>query len=41
MIGDWNARLLYPTTQIEEELIGKHTMHNNVNISDFFTERVI
>ena len=28
--GDWNARLVYPTTATEEEdIMGKNTMHTN------------
>lgn len=27
--GDWNARLIYLTTDIESSMMGKHTMHSN------------
>ena len=38
MLGDWNARLIYPITEIEEDIMGKHTMHKDGNQSDTSTE---
>ena len=36
--GDWNARLIYPTsTEEEEEIIGKHTMHEDNAVMNLFT----
>ena len=29
ILGDWNARLIYPISTDEEEIMGKHTMHTN------------
>lgn len=29
ILGDWNAILIYPISAIEEQVIGKHTMHQN------------
>ncbi len=29
IMGDWNARLIYPITIEEEEVMGKHTLHEN------------
>ena len=35
--GDWNARLIYPTSTEEEEVIGKHRMHEDDSVMDVFT----
>ena len=29
IIGDWNARLIYPNTDEEHAIMGKHTLHEN------------
>ena len=31
IMGDWNARLMYPITAEEEEIMGRHTMHTDGN----------
>ena len=31
IIGDWNARLIYPANEVEEEIMGKHTLHRNAD----------
>ena len=36
--ADWNARLIYPTTENEETIMGKFTLHNNGNKIEAFTE---
>ena len=35
--GDWNARLIYPTSVEEELIIGKHTLHENASALERFT----
>ena len=35
--GDWNARLIFPTSTEEEEIIGKHTMHEDSSVMNAFT----
>ena len=35
--GDWNARLIYPTSVEGEEIIGKHTMHEDNTAMNLFT----
>ena len=35
--GDWNARLIYPTSTEEEEIKGKHTMHEDDSVMELFT----
>ena len=35
--GDWNARLIYPTSTEEKEIIGKHTMHEDDSVMNLFT----
>ena len=35
--GDWNARLIYPTTEEEELIFGKHTLHEDATAIDLFT----
>jgi len=34
--GDWNARLIYPTSVEEELIIGKHTLHENASALERF-----
>jgi len=29
ILGDWNARLIYPQSENEEHIMGKHTMHED------------
>ena len=36
--ADWNARLIYPRTENEEQIMGKHTLHNNGYKIETFTE---
>ena len=38
ILADWNARLIYPTSVEEEEVMGKHTLHQNDDILLKFTE---
>ena len=38
ILGDWNARLAYPMPEIEQEIIGKHTLHQDSEIVMNFTE---
>ena len=38
--GDWNARLIFPTSTEEEEIIGKHTMHEDSSVMNAFTAGV-
>ena len=35
--GDWNARLIYPTSEEEELIIGKHTLHEDATAMNPFT----
>ena len=35
--GDWNARLIYPTSEEEELIMGKHTLHEDATAMDLFT----
>jgi exonuclease III len=35
--GDWNARLIYPTSTEEELIIGKHTLHGDASALELFT----
>ena len=35
--GDWNARLIFPTSTEKEEIIGKHTMHEDSSVMSAFT----
>ena len=35
--GDWNARLIYPTSAEEEFIIGKHTLHEDASALELFT----
>jgi len=35
--GDWNARLIYPTSTEEGEIIGKQTMHEDNSAMNSFT----
>ena len=37
-MGDFNARLIYPSTAEEEEIMGKHTMHCNSEGLERLTE---
>ena len=37
--GDWNARLIYPMSETEEEIVAKHTMHSNSDMVPRFTQR--
>ena len=37
-MGDFNARLIYPTTDDEEVIMGKHTLHNNAAILEDHTD---
>ena len=29
--GDWNSRRIYPTSEEEEHIIGKHTLHESAS----------
>lgn len=41
IVGDWNARLIYPIVEAEEEVMGKHTLHEDGNIiATIFTENM-
>ena len=35
--GDWNARLIYPTSTEEESITGKHTLHEDDSALNLFT----
>ena len=35
--GDWNARLIYPTSEEEELIMGKHTLHEDPTAMNLFT----
>ena len=37
ILGDWNARLVYPMSEIGDEIMGKHTMHQSSDIAINFT----
>ena len=38
IIGDRNARLIYPATHTEEDITGKHTMHIDSSTLEHLTE---
>ena len=38
ILGDWNARLIYPITAEEERIMGKHTMHEDNTAIESLTE---
>ena len=35
--GDWDARRIFPASTEEEEIIGKHTMHEDSSVMNAFT----
>ena len=39
--GDWNARLIYPTSEEEEQIIGKHTLHENASALEQFSNGML
>ena len=41
MLGDWDARTIYPPTQTGEEIVGRNTMHNNSHIIFNFSGSII
>ena len=40
ILGDFNARLIYPSTEEEELIMGKHTMHDNSETVDELADNV-
>ena len=38
LLADWNARLVYPMSEEEQEIMGTHTLHTNADYVQRFSE---